>query len=183
MPLTVDPMEAGSTHGSISPSTKRQRSHSPEIAPPKRPRRSDGSAASPSTIGASPAAIEPLKQEPAPDPRERRKNSIQEEKKRGQRLFGGLLSTLSRSTPDGQQKRRAEIEKRQAAKAAQQAIDNKAREAEKLAKLKEVRRKQQIKVDEESVRRNFYRGFWTLLILLDANTTRKYAGYGELSEN
>ena len=74
-----------------------------------------------------------------------------EERKRGQRLFGGLLSTLSQSTPNGQQKRRLEIEKRQVEKAQQQKHDDEVRRAEKLASLKKVRRAEQAKFDEESV--------------------------------
>ena len=74
-----------------------------------------------------------------------------EEKKRGQRLFGGLLSTLNQSTPNGQQKRRLEIEKRQAEKAQQQKHDDEVRRAERLASLKKTRRTEQIKYDEESV--------------------------------
>jgi hypothetical protein len=124
---------------------------------------SDGSANSPSTIRASPPVTE---QEPEPEQQqvkseakegvpdpilEKRKNSVQEEKKRGQRLFGGLLSTLSRSTPDGAAKRRVEIERRQAAKTQQLAIDNKAREAEKLVKLKEERKVGQVLYNEQSV--------------------------------
>lgn len=74
-----------------------------------------------------------------------------EERKRGQRLFGGLLSTLSQSTSNGQQKRRLDIEKRQAEKAQQQKLDHEMRQAERLAKLKEIRKVEQIKFDEESV--------------------------------
>ncbi len=76
---------------------------------------------------------------------------MQEEKKRGRRLFGGLLSTLSQSTPNGQQKRRQEIEKRQQEKAKQQKAADEIRRAERLAKLKVVRQAEQIKFNEESV--------------------------------
>ncbi|KAJ3532907.1 hypothetical protein NM208_g8223 [Fusarium decemcellulare] len=44
---------------------------------------------------------------------DRRRLATQEEKKRGKRLFGGLLSTLSQTTGSTQQKRRLEIERRQ----------------------------------------------------------------------
>jgi hypothetical protein len=83
---------------------------------------------------------------------EKRKNSIQEERKRGQRLFGGLLSTLSQSTPNGQQKRRQEIEKRQREKAKQQKAEDEGRRAQRLADLKTIRKAEQIKFDEQSVR-------------------------------
>ena len=80
-----------------------------------------------------------------------KRSSVQEEKKRGQRLFGGLLSTLSQSTPTGQQKRRQDIEKRQAEKAQQQKLDDEVRKAEKLAKLIKIRAIEQTKFIEESV--------------------------------
>lgn len=76
---------------------------------------------------------------------------MQEEKKRGQRLFGGLLSTLSQSTPNGQQKRRQEVEKRQQERAKQQKADDETRRKEKLAQLKTVREAEQIKYDEATV--------------------------------
>ncbi|TVY48450.1 hypothetical protein LOCC1_G000891 [Lachnellula occidentalis] len=83
---------------------------------------------------------------------DRRKSSVQEERKRGQRLFGGLLSTLSQSTPNGQQKRRQEIEKRQQEKAKQQKAEDEGRRTRKLADLKAVRKTEQIKFDEQSMR-------------------------------
>lgn len=145
---------------SLSPRAKRRQSSISEDASLKRPKLSrDGSAGSPTALRASPAAEsikeEGLKQDPndkAKDSnQERRKSSIVEERRRGQRLFGGLLSTLSQSTPNGQQKRRLEIEKRQAEKAQQQKHDDEVRRAEKLASLKTVRRTEQTKFDEESV--------------------------------
>ena len=81
----------------------------------------------------------------------KRRSSVQEEKKRGQRLFGGLLSTLSQSTPTGQQKRRQDVEKRQAEKAQQQKLDDEVRKAEKFAKLIKIRAIEQTKFIEESV--------------------------------
>lgn len=83
---------------------------------------------------------------------ERRKSHVQEERKRGQRLFGGLINTLSQSASSGQQKKRLEIEKRQQDKAKQQKIEDEGRKAEKLARLQEVRESEQVKFDERSVR-------------------------------
>jgi len=145
-----------------SPRAKRRQSSTSEDPSSKRPRLShDGSSGSPGALRASPAA-ESTKQEPGTKQeagekakdlnQERRKSSVQEERKRGQRLFGGLLSTLSQSTPNGQQKRRLEIEKRQAEKAQQQKHDDEVRRAEKLANLKKIRKAEQIKFDEESMR-------------------------------
>jgi hypothetical protein len=58
---------------------------------------------------------------------------------------------LSQSTPNGQQKRRLEIEKRQQEKVKQQKAADDVRRAEKLEILKATRRAEQIKFDEESV--------------------------------
>jgi hypothetical protein len=135
---------------------KRRQSSTSDSAS-KRPRLSqDTSAGSPYALRESPQAIESkLKAEPEEKPKdlsqERRKSSVQEERKRGQRLFGGLLSTLSQSTPNGQQKRRLEIEKRQQEKAKQQKAADEGRRAEKLANLKAVRKAEQVKFDEQSV--------------------------------
>ena len=82
---------------------------------------------------------------------ERRKSSVQEERKRSRRLFGGILSALSQTAPTGQQKRRQEIEKRQAEKARQQKVDDEDQKAEKLARLKATRKAEQIKYNRESV--------------------------------
>jgi hypothetical protein len=135
-----------------SPTSKRRQSSASDPAS-KRPRLShDESAESPTTLHESPKAIKEEPQEMANDPSsERRKSSVQEERKRGQRLFGGLLSTLSQSTPNGQQKRRLEIEKRQQEKAKQQKAEDEGRRAEKLANLKAVRKVEQIKFDEQAV--------------------------------
>ena len=82
---------------------------------------------------------------------ERRKSSVQEERKRSRRLFGGILSALSQTAPSGQQKRRQEIEKRQAEKAKQQKVDDEDQRAERLARLKATRKAEQIKYNRESV--------------------------------
>jgi hypothetical protein len=83
--------------------------------------------------------------------RERRESYSQEEKKRGRRLFGGLLSTLSQTTTNSHQKRRLEIEKKQQEKAVKQkSVDDK-RRAEKLARLDKVRRIEQVRFDEQVV--------------------------------
>jgi len=148
-----------------SPPTKRRQSSASDHAS-KRPKISqEEGAQSPNPLHSSPAAIESprressAKQESVPKSQDtnqaRRKSSVVEERKRGQRLFGGLLSTLSQSTPNGQQKRRLEIEKRQAERVKQQKLDDEARRKEKLAKLKEVRMVEQVKFDEQSVGSSF----------------------------
>lgn len=74
-----------------------------------------------------------------------------EEKKRGKRLFGGLLSTLSQTTTNSQQKRRQEIEKRQQEKATKQKIEDDKRRTERLAKLDTIRKIEQVRFDEQVV--------------------------------
>ncbi|KAI1412853.1 hypothetical protein F5Y13DRAFT_38425 [Hypoxylon sp. FL1857] len=87
----------------------------------------------------------PTPKEPTPD---RRESALQEERRRGKRLFGGLLSTLSQTTSSTQQKRRQEIERRQQAKVHQQKAEDDKHREEKLAKLRTVRKVEQLKFDE-----------------------------------
>ena len=87
----------------------------------------------------------------SPAPATSRRNFSLEEKKRGQRLFGGLLSTLNKSAPNTHQKKRQEIEKRQQERAQQQWVEDDKRRTEKLAKLTPVRKIEQVKFDEQVV--------------------------------
>ncbi|KAK3902712.1 hypothetical protein C8A05DRAFT_15262 [Staphylotrichum tortipilum] len=80
-------------------------------------------------------------------PPARRSFSV-EEKKRGQRLFGGLVSTLSRTTSGSQQQKRLEIERRQHEKAQQRRAEDEKRRSERLEGLKRTRQIEQIKFDE-----------------------------------
>ncbi|KAL1854323.1 hypothetical protein Daus18300_011509 [Diaporthe australafricana] len=84
--------------------------------------------------------------------RERRESYSQEEKKRGRRLFGGLLSTLSQTTANSHQKRRLEIEKKQQEKASKQKTEDDKRRVEKLEKLDKIRRIEQVRFDEQVMR-------------------------------
>lgn len=108
---------------------------------PKRARLDDDAKRGKSTTTTSPTSKEPN--------RDRRANAIQEEKRRGKRLFGGLLSTLSQTTSSSQQKRRQEIERRQQAKVHQQRVEDDRHKEEKLAKLKTIRKAEQLKFDEQ----------------------------------
>lgn len=82
---------------------------------------------------------------------ETRKNAMQEEKKRGKRLFGGLLSTLSQTSGNTQQKRRREIEQRQQERMRKQRAEDDKERAVKRASLTEIRMAEQIVFDEEVV--------------------------------
>ncbi|PSR94434.1 pinin/SDK/memA/ protein conserved region-domain-containing protein [Coniella lustricola] len=76
----------------------------------------------------------------------------EEEKKRGKRLFGGLLSTLSQSSTNSQQRKRQEIEKRQQEKAAKQRSEDDKRRSGKLQKLDRIRKIEQVCFDEQVMR-------------------------------
>ncbi|KAF7545636.1 hypothetical protein G7Z17_g9023 [Cylindrodendrum hubeiense] len=83
---------------------------------------------------------------------DRRKSATQEEKKRGKRLFGGLLSTLSQKTGNTQQKRRLEIERRQQERQQKQRVEDEKERSEKLSRLTGIRRSEQVVFDEEVMR-------------------------------
>ncbi|KAK8136741.1 hypothetical protein PG984_004681 [Apiospora sp. TS-2023a] len=139
-----------------SSSTQKRKARSPSPSEvtsqsPKRTRREDPDAATAtdrdsrrgSTATRSPTVPRQI------SPIERRLSASTEDKKRGKRLFGGLLNTLSQTTTNSQQKRRQEIERRQQEKATQQrAEDSKHREV-KLAKVREVRQREQIGFEEQ----------------------------------
>jgi pinin/SDK/memA/ protein conserved region len=83
----------------------------------------------------------------------RRRTGREEEKKRGQRMFGVLLGALSSGgTAEKSAKRRADIERRQAEKLKQLEEDVSQREREQAEKLTRIRRKEQWGVDEAAVR-------------------------------
>ncbi|KAF6224990.1 hypothetical protein HO133_010185 [Letharia lupina] len=82
---------------------------------------------------------------------ERRRSGQMEERKRGQRLFGALLGTLSQSSSSTAQKRRTDIEKKQQAKLKLQAEEQDEKKKQKLEALLVVRRGEQKKFDKQSV--------------------------------
>ncbi|KGQ10278.1 hypothetical protein BBAD15_g4367 [Beauveria bassiana D1-5] len=83
-------------------------------------------------------------------PPERRPTvATQEDKRRGKRLFGGLMNTLNQGPSTIQQKRRQEIEKRQKERMQKQDAEDGQRRAERLAQLRAVRIREQIIFDEE----------------------------------
>jgi hypothetical protein len=81
----------------------------------------------------------------------RRLSGQQEERKRGQRLFGNLLGTLSQSSSSAAQRRRVDIEKKQQEKLKLQAEGYNEKRKEDLGRLNEIRIKEQAKYDEQSV--------------------------------
>lgn len=142
----------------------------------KRPRLSvSGEVQSPPRENGS---VKPTEEEE--DRPQRRRARPDEERKRGQRLFGALLGTLSQSTTTTAQKRRAEIEKRQHAKLRQKTEEDDQKVREKLAKLTNVRRKEQKKFDEQSVRNNLSWKDSSCLTISDAISTFQHVGNGKL---
>lgn len=93
----------------------------------------------------------PLPQEPlAPPPK---KSVTQEERKRGQRLFGGILGTLSGQTREGSNlhKRRQDIERRQHERVQRQEVEDEKHRRERLERGRRERMMNQIEVDEKSM--------------------------------
>ncbi|KAI9760980.1 MAG: hypothetical protein M4579_001356 [Chaenotheca gracillima] len=86
--------------------------------------------------------------------RNRRQSGQVEDRKRGKRLFGALLGTLSQgsSSSTTAQRRRADIEKKQQAKLKLQAEEYDEKKRQDLDLLMERRRKEQKKFDEETMR-------------------------------
>ncbi|KAI9773566.1 MAG: hypothetical protein M1840_006840 [Geoglossum simile] len=89
---------------------------------------------------------------PADPPTDRRKSGQLEERKRGQRLFGALLGTLSQSSSSAAQRRRADIEKKQQAKLKLQAEEYDLKKKKELEELTTLRKQEQRKFDEQSMR-------------------------------
>ncbi len=118
---------------------------------------------------------------------ERRRSGHLEERKRGQRLFGALLGTLSQSSSSTAQKRRTDIEKKQQAKLKLQAEEQDEKKKQKLEALLVVRRREQKKFDKQSVHPALPIGEFRMSSyadnLVDANTAFKYEGPSTLSTN
>jgi len=74
-----------------------------------------------------------------------------EERKRGQRLFGALLGTLSQSSSSTAQKRRTDIERKQQAKLKLQADEFDEKKKQRLDAVMDFRRREQKKYDKQSV--------------------------------
>ena len=128
---------------------QKRRASSTSNDPSKRPRLStELSADSPATLRNSPpspkADSEALRAQ-------RRNSQAQEEKKRGRRLFGGLLNTLSQGNSVTHIKKRQEIEKRQADRAAKAREEDDGRKQEKLEKLKTIRQREAVRFRERTV--------------------------------
>lgn len=78
---------------------------------------------------------------------------VRRERGRERRLFGAVLGALSQApSTTAAQKRRSEIEKRQLAQRKQETEESEQRKAERIAKRKIQRWKEQKRLEEQSVR-------------------------------
>ncbi|KAK1773401.1 pinin/SDK/memA/ protein conserved region-domain-containing protein [Copromyces sp. CBS 386.78] len=102
----------------------------------------------------SDAQKEPSSRKAAVSPEQSRKNVSMEEKKRGRRLFGGLLNTLSQTTPNkAHQHRRKEIERRQQERVQQQRVEDDRRRTDLLAERRSFRETKQVDFEERMMHR------------------------------
>lgn len=76
----------------------------------------------------------------------------EEERKRGQRLFGAVLGTLSQNSTSATQRRRADIEKKQQDKLKSQDVEYNEGQRRRQEELIAARRKEQSVYDRQSVR-------------------------------
>lgn len=108
-----------------------------------------------------------------------------DERKRGQRLFGGLLGTLSQSSTSAAQRRRADIEKRQQDKLKNQAEEFDGLQSRRKERRDAIRKKEMPFYEREAV--SFMKSpcNWTMVAnrTADANSTFKYAFCSTLPEN
>ncbi|GAW12791.1 hypothetical protein ANO14919_021620 [Xylariales sp. No.14919] len=79
---------------------------------------------------------------------DRREMALQEEKRRGKRLLGGLMNTLNQASAGSQHRKRPDIERRQQAKSIQQRAEEDRLRIQKISKLEAVRKVEQLKFDE-----------------------------------
>lgn len=138
-----------------TPSSPTRRSPAPSQTPPDtrtgtKRRQSSASHDSPKRRRLSPSPDRFRRDEQAAPARERRPVKPIDEKKRTQRLFGGLLGGLGQTRPANPQaaKRRAEQEERRRQK--EQELSE--RQTERLEVLNVARRKEQQRVDEANIR-------------------------------
>lgn len=125
-------------------STKRRQSPFPE-ADAKRARLSENV-----TINGYGSRSPPLEENQRPGTGQKRKDQA-EERKRGQRLFGALLGTLSQSSSSTAPKRRRDIEEKQTAKLRHEADEFDEKRKQRLEVLTSVRRRQQKVYDRQGV--------------------------------
>lgn len=150
----------------LSPSNKRRQPSPSYNDRLKRPRLDTQSSQEPNGHTLHSSATSPLRQKSSITGR-----GAAEERKRGQRLFGALLGTLSQSSSTTAQKRRADIEKKQLGKLQQRDEELEEEKRRKREELDLIRRKEQKLWDEQSVRLMFKSSGPILISSIDATTT------------
>lgn len=125
-----------------------------------------------------PESEQPTEKRPARRGRE-------DERKRGQRLFGGLLGTLSQSSNSAAQKRRADIEKRQQDKLKSQDNEYDGLKKRRKERRDEIRRKEMPFFEREAVGLPFASDMQQGLTYqsTDANTSFEFSGYSTIPED
>ncbi|KAL9102191.1 MAG: hypothetical protein Q9163_002639 [Psora crenata] len=131
----------------LTPSLKRRQSSISE-AGLKRPRLSQENSSN-GRDGAAMGSPQSARENRLLDPK--KSGHMQEERKRGQRLFGALLGTLSQSSSSTANKRRADIEKKQQAKLRLQMEEEDEMKKAKLHELVVMRRREQKIYDRRSM--------------------------------
>ncbi|KAI0389875.1 hypothetical protein F5Y17DRAFT_469364 [Xylariaceae sp. FL0594] len=89
---------------------------------------------------------------PAEAGRDRREMARLEEKKRGRRLLGGLMNTLSQAGAGSQFKKRQDIERRQQENSTSQRVEDDRLRMQRLAKLEATRNVEQLKFEEKRMK-------------------------------
>lgn len=150
-----------------------------------------------SSVGVEITEAEAATEKPGPEKdqgreqKQRRGGRRDEERKRGQRLFGALLGTLSQSSNSTAQKRRADIERRQQDKLKLQDEEydelKKKRREERLV----IRKKEQKLYEEEAVGFFFFFPHWRCciwntdgcLLFSDAHPAFEFVSNGSFSKD
>lgn len=139
----IVPEESAEQASLSSPTLKRRQSPTPDDEQSKRPRLDQDEPNGSGDSAALPSAA------PLDRASERRKTGQVEERKRGQRLFGALIGTLSQSSSSTAQKRRTDI---QQAKLKLQVDEQDEKKKQRREALLAARKKEQVIYDRQSVR-------------------------------
>lgn len=117
----------------------------------KRRRLSSTDNASPQSQRRRPSSPPPARDESVETKPTRPRGGRDEDRKRGQRLFGGLLGTLSQSSSSAAQRRRADIEKKQQEKLKSQDAEYGELKKRRKEQRDEIRRREMPLYEREAV--------------------------------
>lgn len=163
--------------------TKRRKSSVADHEP-KRRRLSGQDNVSPHSQRRRPSPAQAPGPERPAERRSARQGGRDEDRKRGQRLFGGLLGTLSQSSTSAAQKRRADIEKRQQDKLKSQDSEYDGLKKRRRERRDMIRRREKPFYEREAVRLFLLLASEAALThCIDADAAFKPAGHGTLPEN